>query len=102
MSEGCLGVEEDSTATQILGKPGHSLSFAMNRHGQMEFKALRATAFQTIGVSAHTCPSESQDLRRLTVSRIRRGWKLQLSHGAELWKYGLKVNIVLALVEFCI
>ena len=52
-----LGVKENSAASQILSKSGHSPSVEVNRQRQVHFETLRAPAFQTmfntIGICVH-------------------------------------------------
>jgi hypothetical protein len=48
-----LGVKENSTATQVLRKSGHSPFIEVNRQRQVHFETLRASAFKTIGICAH-------------------------------------------------
>jgi hypothetical protein len=47
------GVEENSTATQILRETGNGSSIEVNGQWQMHFETLSAAAFQTIGIGAH-------------------------------------------------
>src|ERR1019366_10087195 len=48
-----LRVKENSTATQVQGKSGHSPSIKVNRQRQVHFEKPRASPFQTIGICAH-------------------------------------------------
>src|SRR5450759_1678558 len=75
-----LGVEENSTATQVLGKTGRSPSIEVNRQRQVHFETLRASAFKTIRICAH-CSSfpdlALSDPWTLTLSRIEPAGKFQ-------------------------
>jgi hypothetical protein len=96
-----LGVKENSTATQVLSKSGHSPSIEVNRQRQVHFETLRASAFktmfQTIRICAHLPPSSfprssSRIGGILTLSRIEPAGKFQIAHVSELWKSSCTVG----------
>jgi hypothetical protein len=50
-----LGVKENSTAAQVLSKPGHRPSLEVNRQREVQFETLRASAFQIMFQTIRIC-----------------------------------------------